>query len=275
MQETENDSEQRRTMLHELMSLAKRLMIAIAIIWVALYLFGTFLAPQLGVRLIHLQITSTIVTVGVSVVVITTVRRLVKRAAPRIGLHTSAVISFFIIGTVSLIAALAIMHEWQLDLQSVLIGGGVAAIIIGIALSTIIGNILSGGLVLTTFPAKIGDSVFIVNDNIRGTIEEVNFMYTKVVSDAGSEYVVPNSAIVQGNVRLIREPSAVPEGLPFARNDNIELVAPGEKYSGKVTSITSRFTYLSSEGGSETFISNAQILSGKYTIIKRKQPGSG
>jgi len=109
--------------------------------------------------------------------------------------------------------------------QTVLVGGGVAlstlrAIIIGIALSTLTGNILSGGLMLTTYPAKIGDSILIVNDNIHGTVEEISFMYTKVISETGSEYIVPNSAIMQAGIRIMKVARIV-DRLPFAVGEDV------------------------------------------------------
>lgn len=106
---------------------------------------------------------------------------------------------------ISLFATLSLFNQWNIDPQTIFVGGGVTAVIIGIALSTIVGNILSGGLVLTTFPAKIGDSILIVNDNLRGKIDEVNLLYTKILTDQGSEYFVPNNAVIQGNIRLIKE----------------------------------------------------------------------
>ena len=44
---------------------------------------------------------------------------------------------------------------------------------------------------LTTFPAKIGDSIYIVNDKIRGRVDEINFIYTKIATEEGTEYAVP------------------------------------------------------------------------------------
>jgi len=87
-----------------------------------------------------------------------------------ISQHLMAVISSFVIILVSLIAIIVLMYLWNFDPETILVGSGVVAIVVGIALSTIVGNILSGGLVLTIFPSKIGDAVFIVNDNIRGVI---------------------------------------------------------------------------------------------------------
>jgi small-conductance mechanosensitive channel len=162
------------------------------------------------------------------------------------------------------------MYQLEVDAQAILVGGGVTAVIIGIALSTIVGNILSGGLVLTTFPAKIGDSIFIVNDNVHGKIDEVSLLYTKVRTDQGSEYFVPNSAIVQGQIRLTKEPTFKEENnLPFSEGDSIELMSQMGTFAGTVTKITHRFVSLTADADRNIVtVSINAILSGQYIIIK-------
>jgi small conductance mechanosensitive channel len=64
---------------------------------------------------------------------------------------------------------------------------------------------LSAVLMLTAFPARIGDSIQVVNDNIGGKIAEINFFFTRITTSEGGEYVVPNNAIVQGNVRITKD----------------------------------------------------------------------
>ncbi|MDE1867130.1 MAG: mechanosensitive ion channel family protein, partial [Thaumarchaeota archaeon] len=178
--------------------------------------------------------------------------------------------SFFVIVFIALITCISILYQWDVDPQEILVGGGVTAIVFGIGTSTIIGNIFSGGLMLTTFPAKIGDSVVIVNDNVRGKIEEITMMYTKVMTEQGAEYVVPNSAIIQGNIRITKE---VPSNqqLPFAEGDHIELTNSSDKYSGTVIKTTSNFsTILSDDKKKETIFSNQMILGGKFIITKNR-----
>ena len=256
-----------KPLTQQLISLAKKILIIVAISWISLYLLGVIL-PSLGVENVVVQITSTILIIGLSLTVIGTVRRMLKKTSNTIGLQLSAVISFSII--VLVVATLAAMIVWEIDIQAVLIGGGVAAIIIGFAISTLAGNVISGALMLTTFPAKIGDSIFVVNDNIHGTVAEVTFLYTKVISEGGTEYIVPNTAIMQGSVRIIKEAS-VAETLPFANREHIEIVDGNKKYGGTVTKITPKFTFLSSDNEREEIIlPNASILSGKYVITKDK-----
>jgi small-conductance mechanosensitive channel len=234
-----------------------------------LYLLDVLL-PSSEAENVILHVTSTILIIGLSLTVIRTVRRMVKKASNTIGLQLSAVISFSIIIFVLVVATLAAMVVWEINIEAVLIGGGVAAIIIGFAISTLAGNVISGGLMLTTFPAKIGDSIFVVNDNIHGTVAAITFMYTTVISDVGTEYIVPNTAIVQGTIRIVKE-ARIAENLPFANREHIEIVDGNEKYGGTVSKITPKFTFLSSDSeGKEIILPNASILSGKYVITKDK-----
>ncbi len=77
---------------------------------------------------------------------------------------------------ISLFTTLSSLHQWYINPQPILVGGGVTAVMMGVALSTIVGNILSGGLVLTTFPARIGDLVLVVSDKGPGGIDEATLL---------------------------------------------------------------------------------------------------
>jgi small conductance mechanosensitive channel len=258
------------TLRRELVSLAIRTTIVVILTWAALYLFQSVLAQYLGITDLHIHISGSVATIAISFVLIATIRRIIHRSIPMISQHMMAVISSFVIILISLIAIVVLMHLWNFDPGTILIGGGVIAIVVGIALSTIVGSILSGGLVLTSFPSKIGDAVFIVNDNIRGVIEEVNLLYIKVITDAGTEYFVPNNAVVQGNVRLIKEGVTIKDQLPFIEGDHIELIGSSiDRYVGTVNKITPRFSSLITDDDSkEVMLSNSSIISGQFVIIK-------
>jgi len=259
------------TLMQALVSLAIRTIIVITLTWAILYLFESVLAQHLGITDLQINISGSVATIAISFVLITTIRRLIHKSIPMISQHLMAVISSFVVILVSLVSIIVLMYMWNFDPQTILVGGGVVAIVVGIALSTIVGNILSGGLVLTSFPSKIGDAVFIVNDNIRGVIEEVNLLYTKVITDVGTEYYVPNSAVVQGTVRLIKEGVTIKDQLPFSEGDHIELASSSinNRYVGKVIKITLRFSSLITDDESkEVMLSNSSIISGQFVIIK-------
>src|SRR5687768_298269 len=260
------------TLRQALVRLAIRTTIVIILTWAVLYLFESVLDQHLGITDLHIHISGSVATIAISFVLITTIRRLIHKSIPMISQHLMAVISSssFVVILISLIAIIVLLYLWNFDPQTILVGGGVVAIVVGIALSTIVGNILSGGLMLTTFPSKIGDAVFIVNDNIRGVIEEVNLLYTKVITDAGTEYFVPNTAVVQGTVRLIKEAVAIKDQLPFSEGDHIELASSSiNRYVGTVSKITPRFSSLITDNDSkEVMLPNSSIISGQFVIIK-------
>ena len=266
-----NDAITSRSTLHEkLIRLGIKALLLVAATWLCLYVIG-LIGPYTGIKQLHIQIAGSIATIIISLIVITAIRRLLITTISRIGPHLSASISFFIAVTISLIAIINLMYQWNTNPESILVGGGVAAIIVGIGLSTIIGNMLSAGLMLTAFPARIGDSIHIVNDNIGGKVEEINFIFTKIITNEGAEYVVPNNAIVQGNVRITKGPPLYSTQLPFAEGDNIEIKDSSTMYRGTVTRITSNFTTLqhSENNTYETILANSAILSGNFIIIRK------
>lgn len=257
-----------KSLQHEFKSLAVRTVIVTIGAWVSLSIFQMFVAPAMGLKHLHIQATETAITIIIALILVIAVRRILRKFSGKIPAQFSAVISFFIIIVISLIVGISLLYQWDIQPQEILVGGGVVAIIIGIGVSTIVGNIFSGGLMLTTFPAKIGDSIFLVNDNIRGKIDEINMMYTKIATGDGHEYVVPNSAIIQGSVRILKE-SLVKEQLPFSEGDRIELASTSEKYTGIVIKITPKFITLLSDD-KETNISYSSVLNGDFIITKSR-----
>ncbi|MEO9364024.1 MAG: hypothetical protein ABI348_09005, partial [Nitrososphaera sp.] len=117
--------------------------------WLGLYLFEQLLAPDLGIQHVHMQLTGSAITAAVSFVLIYAARRIVHQNVARLNPHFSSIFSFFVIIIISLIAAVVLMHQWGINPQVILVSGGLTAVITGIALSAIMGNILAGGLVLT------------------------------------------------------------------------------------------------------------------------------
>ena len=260
----------RKTLRKEFYTLAIKFIAVSVGSWISLHLFELFVAPSLGVTHTHIQIVSVIAIVIISFAVIKATRRLLKEFARKTHPQFSASLSFFIIIFVSLIASFAILHQLNVNPQEILISGGVAAIILGIGVSTIIGNILSGGLILTTYPAKIGDSIHVVGDNIRGKIDEINMFYTKIQTDEGKEYIIPNNAIIQGNVRILKD-IPITEQLPYSEGDVVEIAGSLEKYIGTVIKITSKFTtILNDERTKEYILANSMILQGNFTIVKHR-----
>jgi small conductance mechanosensitive channel len=260
----------KKSSICEFKTLAIKAVILIIIARVSIALFEMFFAANLGLKHNHILIGETLATVVISFVVVSLIRRFLKQISTKMPAQFVASLSFFSIVIISLIVSLILLYIWGVQPQTILVGGGVAAIVVGIGVSTIVGNILSGALMLTTFPAKIGDSILIVNDNVRGTISEINMLYTKIFTDKEVEYVVPNSAIIQGTIRLIKEEGGMRKQLPYLEGEKIELLNGSDKFSGIVTKITSRFTTIV-DNDREIIIANRSVLEGNYVIIKKSK----
>lgn len=260
--------EPRSTFHRDIYAFSIKVTIMVVGTWAALHLFELFVAPLVGITHFHVQIAGILATIIISFLVITTTRRLLRKFTSKTHPQFSASLSFFTIIVISLIASLSVLHQLNVNTQEILISGGVAAIIIGIGVSTIVGNILSSGLILTTYPAKIGDAIHVVNDNVHGKIQEINLIYTRIQTDEGKEYIVPNNAIIQGNVRILKDipPS---EQLPYSEGDRVEISSASEKYSGTVIKTTPNFTTVLSEDRTKEFIlANSVILHGNFTITR-------
>ncbi|MGC1426248.1 MAG: mechanosensitive ion channel domain-containing protein [Nitrosotalea sp.] len=249
-----------------------KLVILIVATRVSIAVFETYFAKNIGFGHNHILAGETMITVVVSFVIISLIRSALKKFPTIIPSHLSASISFFSIIIISLISSLILLYAWGVQLQTILVGGGVVAVVVGIGVSTIVGNILSGAIMLTTFPAKIGDSVFVVNDNVHGVIAEISALYTKINTIDGTEYLVPNSAVISGNVRILKEDPSITH-LPYVEGDKIELSNGSEKFSGIVTKITSRFTTIL-DGGTEIIVANTSVLGGNSIIIKKSKTGT-
>lgn len=257
----------KQTALTQFRTLAIKVVILIAAVRIGILFFEIFAVPSLGIGHSPIIIGETMATIVIAFVVIYLIRNLLKRIPTKIPSNLIASISFFSIIIISLVTLLILLYIWGVQPQTVLLGGGVAAIIIGIGLSTIVGNIFSGALMLTTYPAKIGDAVFIITDNIHGTIKDITTLYTKVSAESGREYLVPNSAIIQGFIRIAKEESLSIQ-LPYFEGDIIEVSNGSQKLAGLVIKIAPRATTILDDEEKEVVIPNRYVLNDN-TIIKK------
>jgi small conductance mechanosensitive channel len=102
---------------------------------------------------------------------------------------------------------LASLDIFQVSSTTLLLGGGIASIVIGLVISTFVGNILAGTLVLMTHPFKVGDTVTV--NNVPGKVEEITAMVTRIKNDIGGLIIIPNTAMVQGGVIVTAIPPPI------------------------------------------------------------------
>lgn len=92
----------------------------------------------------------------------------------------------------------ATLDRMGIDLSVYLVSLGVTAIVVGFAAQTTIGNLLAGALVLISKPFRRGDyiRVNISGGPIEGTIDEISFLRSRVLTNDGVSISVPNTVML-------------------------------------------------------------------------------
>lgn len=116
----------------------------------------------------------------------------------RILFSRLAVVLFFIVG---LFTALTVMIP-KFGFGDLIAGLGFSSFIVGFATKDILNNFLSGILVLMQEPFKIGDYVF-VKDN-QGEVEHIGVRATRLRMDDGERILIPNGEMYSSSL-IIRD----------------------------------------------------------------------
>ncbi len=109
-----------------------------------------------------------------------------------------------------------ILFTVGINITLALLSAGFLGIVLGIAAQQVLSNIFAGFYILFARPFKIGDTITVVtwqygligatypHENIvpgyRGRVEELGFLYTKILSDENLIISIPNSIIIQAMV---------------------------------------------------------------------------
>lgn len=103
--------------------------------------------------------------------------------------------------TLLVLAILSVLH---VNLTSVLVGGAVGGVIIGLAVQTIAQNLLSGVLVTSSKTIKPGDAVSLISwiwgNPVIGEVTKVSLLFTEVKTITGNIFKIPNSAFLGNTV---------------------------------------------------------------------------
>ncbi|MEM0160810.1 MAG: mechanosensitive ion channel [Thermoplasmata archaeon] len=162
-------------------------------------------------------------------------------ASKRIGENDSKRLRTVFEITVFSILIFLILFTVGVNITIALLSAGFLGIVLGIAAQQVLSNIFAGFYILFSKPFKIGDTITIVtwqfglvgatypHENIvpgyRGRVEELGFLYTKVLNDENLLISIPNSIVIQAMIynhtlsksKLSRTRIDVPTSIPVAR----------------------------------------------------------
>jgi small-conductance mechanosensitive channel len=95
-------------------------------------------------------------------------------------------------------AVFIIFSQLRIDLSGLLIAGGFASIVIGIASQSVVGNLISGFFLLVERPISVGDEVLI--GSLGGYVEDIRILSTLVRTHDGVYTRVPNQEVFTSNI---------------------------------------------------------------------------
>lgn len=246
------------------------LVLLVAVAFAFVFSFDQLVAPRIQLTTLIAQTVKTVIVVAFGFVIIFFIRRSKSLLSKHVGLHLAGIFQFFMILVVGIVMAFASLDIFQVSPTTLLLGGGIVSIIIGLVISTFVGNILAGTLVLITHPFRVGDTVLI--NNVPGNVEEITAMVTRIKNDIGGLMVIPNTAIVQGGVIVTTFPASetvIRRRLPYSLGDKVYTTYMNQE--GVVKELTPFFTKILLNSGKGLTFLNSSVLTGSVAVAKISQ----
>ncbi len=198
-----------------LLSAAIRLLLILVVILPLLGPWGIFAADFFGVvreAMFGFRIGDLTISVGaiVGAFVLVLAGVLATRAAqrwmqtrflPRTSLEPSLQHSVSVIfGYVGVVATLALaLAELGIDLQKITLVAGALSIGIGFGLQSVVSNFVSGLILLTERPIRVGDMIVVKGE--EGFVRRIRVRATEIETFERASVIVPNSELITGVVK--------------------------------------------------------------------------
>lgn len=150
-------------------------------------------------RLLSILVTIALITLLVNWTVITIINRLESSKLATASVDKTALnfakrlISVVIYG-VGIGACLTHVPELKIVGHSLLTGAGILTLVGGLASQQVLGNIVSGFMIVFFRPFRIGDRITVTN-NYTGTVEDITLRETILRDVENNRIIIPNSQI--------------------------------------------------------------------------------
>ncbi|ELS03357.1 small-conductance mechanosensitive channel [Xenococcus sp. PCC 7305] len=108
------------------------------------------------------------------------------------------IIAVFIQYIATFLALIILWQSWGLDLGALAITASVLGVGIGFGLQNIANNFISGLIIILERPIKIGDLIKV--DEFVGTIKNIGFRSTEIITQDRIAIIIPNSQLLDNKV---------------------------------------------------------------------------
>ncbi len=245
-----------------LKSILIKAIVVIAATLLFLLLFDSYIAPAFGlkesVRADFHLIVAILVTVGLVYVL----KSLSRALSSYVGPHMAGLLTMIMEATVVTAGVLSILAIMRVSATTLLVSGGLAAIVIGLAVSTLAGNLISSALIYAAFPIKVGDSIFV--GNVPGRVMSITAMYTLIKTEGGTELIIPNSAIVQGYFLISRAAPGEKSVMKHHKGDMVFV--PALNVGGPISEVNEVYTSVDTDKGALILPSYSLMTGGAFVV---------
>jgi small conductance mechanosensitive channel len=143
-------------------------------------------------------------------------RSLARGFAPalyrRLEPGTAGTIGFLLRLVTIVIATVVALRIAGLQPDTLAVGGGFTAVVVGLAAQQVLGNLLAGLVLITNRPFRVGERIRlqagVLAGQTEGIVGQLGLFYTTLVSGA-DRILVPNGVLIQCAVTPLREPERV------------------------------------------------------------------
>jgi small-conductance mechanosensitive channel len=195
-------------------------MVSVGILYSALYILSTVYHNSIIISY-HLVFYGLLLAVG-GVLITNLIASLVENKAKQlVGEATAGILNFFIKTVGYITVAILFFAFVRINIESALVAGGFAGIVIGLASQDVLGNIFGGIAIVGSRPFKVGDRItlstwqygivapsyppkFYSNDFLipgyTGKVTGISLMYTTLMTDDNIPLKIPNSVLIQSSI---------------------------------------------------------------------------
>ncbi len=121
-----------------------------------------------------------------------------KGLKPRLPIHVYQVLENAVFYTIIGVGVLAILSVFGVNLTGLLVAGGFAGLVVGLASQQAISNLVSGLFLLIEQPLRPGDPISI--GGIGGTVVDINILSTRIRTWDGYIVRIPNSKVFEAEI---------------------------------------------------------------------------
>jgi MscS family membrane protein len=146
-----------------------------------------------------------LIYVIVDVAVVQAWKKLARKAKLGAGETLASLIHGFLKILIIILVFIYVLEIWGFAITPVLAGLGIAGLAVALALQPVLSNIFSGISVVADKTVSVGDLIYL-DQNTKGTIEEIGLRSTKIKTFDNELLIVPNNKIAEGIIQNVALP---------------------------------------------------------------------